>query len=199
MGRRLGVGLGMVTLGAALAAGGVGAQPPGAGGHAAMHAGPGAAGGLPTQPGQDAFAAIAEVVRILDADPRTDWSRVDLERLRQHLVDMNEVVLHAAVRASDVPGGLVVEVTGTGRTAAAIRAIVGAHAAELARMPDLAASSEAVPGGVRLTVTAREAEDARAVARLRGLGFIGLLTLGAHHQSHHLALARGEAMAGHAH
>src|SRR6185503_19581547 len=36
----------------------------------------------PAMPGQDAFGALAEVVRLLDADPRTDWSRVDLERLR---------------------------------------------------------------------------------------------------------------------
>ena len=27
----------------------------------------------PTLPGQDAFGAIQEVVRILDADPNTDW------------------------------------------------------------------------------------------------------------------------------
>jgi hypothetical protein len=45
--------------------------------------------GEPTFPGQDAFGAIAEVVQLLDADPQTDWSRVDLERLRQHLIDMN--------------------------------------------------------------------------------------------------------------
>jgi hypothetical protein len=48
-------------------------------------------------------------------------------------------------------------------------------------------------------VTARDAEDAKAVARVRGLGFIGLLTLGAHHQPHHLAMARGRAMPGHGH
>jgi hypothetical protein len=52
------------------------------------------------------------------------------------------------------------------------------------------------PTGVRLTVTARDAEDAKAVARVRGLGFIGLLTLGGHHQPHHLAMARGQAMPG---
>ena len=66
-------------------------------------------------------------------------------------------------------------------------------------MPGLAAKTEAIPGGVRLTVTARDAEDAKAVARVRGLGFIGLLTLGAHHQPHHLAMARGQAMSGDGH
>lgn len=155
-----------------------------------------AAGG-PTLPGQDAFGAIAEVVALLDADPATDWRRVDLERLRQHLVDMHEVVLRADVRATPVEGGLVMEVTGAGRVEQAIRAMVVPHARELDAMPDLAATAEARPGGVRLTVRAADPQDARAVARIRGLGFAGLLTLGAHHQVHHLAIARGEAMHGH--
>jgi hypothetical protein len=155
--------------------------------------------GVPTLPGQDAFGAIAEIVRILDADPQTDWSQVDLERLRQHLIDMNEVVLRAEVKTSPVPGGLVMDVTGAGRTEPAIRAMVIPHAAELDQMPGLAAKTEPIPGGVRFTVTARDAEDVNAVARARGLGFIGLLTLGAHHQPHHLAMARGQAMPGHGH
>ena len=53
----------------------------------------------PTSPGQDAFGAIQEVVRMLDADPKTDWSKVDLEALRQHLIDMNEVTLQRRRRA----------------------------------------------------------------------------------------------------
>src|SRR6266849_4305163 len=60
----------------------------------------------PAMPGQDAFGSIAEIVRLLEADPATDWSRVDLERLRQHLVDMNEVVLRAAVKPAQEPGEL---------------------------------------------------------------------------------------------
>ena len=150
--------------------------------------------GVPAMPGQDAFGAIAEVVQMLDADPTTDWSKVDLERLRQHLIDMNEVVLRAQVKQTPVSGGLVMDVTGSGRTERAIRAMLIPHAAELDRMPSFAARTELIPGGVRLTVTARTAEDAKAVTRLRGLGFVGLLTVGAHHGPHHLAMARGEAL-----
>jgi hypothetical protein len=151
-----------------------------------------AAGRELTQPGQDAFAAIAEIVAVLDADPSTDWSRVDLERLRQHLVDMNEVVLRSEVKQRTVPGGLVMEVTGAGRTERAILAMVVPHAAELDRAPAYVARTEPIAGGVRLTVTAENAADGKAVARLRGLGFAGLLTEGAHHRPHHLAMARGE-------
>jgi hypothetical protein len=42
-----------------------------------------------------------------------------------------------------------------------------------------------------MTVRAKKSDDAATEARIRGLGFIGLLTVGAHHATHHLALARG--------
>jgi hypothetical protein len=164
-----------------------------------MQAMRGMAGGAPALPGQDAFGAIAEIVKILDADPNTDWSKVDLERLRQHLIDMNEVVLRSAVTQTPVAGGLAMEITGTGRTEQAIRAMVVPHAVELDRMPEWSARTEPFAGGVRLVVVAKKPEDARAVARIRGLGFAGLITEGAHHQPHHLAMAKGEALAGHAH
>ena len=45
---------------------------------------------IPMLPGQDAFGAMQEIVHILDVDPQTDWSKVDLEALRQHLIDMNK-------------------------------------------------------------------------------------------------------------
>ena len=154
--------------------------------------------GGPRMPGQDAFGAIAEVVQTLDADANTDWTKVNLERLRQHLIDMNEVVLRAEVKQTQVPGGLSMEITGSGRTEQAIRAMVIPHAAELDRLSQYAAKAEPMPGGVRLTVTSKTPDDAKAVARVRGLGFIGLLTAGAHHGPHHLAMAKGEAF-GHGH
>jgi hypothetical protein len=155
--------------------------------------------GAPTLPGQDAFGAIAEVVRLLEADPGTDWSRVDLERLRQHLIYMNEVVLRSEVKSSSVPGGLAMEITGAARTEQAIRAMVAPHAVELDRMSEWAARIEPIPGGLRLTLTARTPEDTRTVARIRGLGFIGLLVQGGHHGPHHLAMAKGEALPAHRH
>lgn len=155
--------------------------------------------GAPTLPGQDAFGAIAEVVRLLEADPGTDWSRVDLERLRQHLIVMNEVVLRSDVKSTAVPGGLVIDITGAARTEGAIRSMVAQHAVELDRMPEWAARTQPIPGGLRLTVAARRAEDGKTVARIRGLGFVGLLVQGGHHGPHHLAMAKGEMLPGHRH
>jgi hypothetical protein len=156
-------------------------------------------GGGPMQMGQGAFGAMAEVVRALEANPATDWSKVDMEGLRQHLIDMDEVVLRASVKATQVPGGLSMDVTGTGRTVQSIRAMVIPHSTELAGMPVWSAKAEPIPDGIRLIVVARDPADAKTVARIRGLGFAGLLVQGGHHGPHHLAMAKGEMPASHKH
>jgi hypothetical protein len=161
------------------------------------HGAPAASGALPTQTGQDAFAAISELVRILEADPRTDWSRVDLEAVRKHLIDMNDVVLRSSVTSTNIPGGAKFAISGTGSAAAAIGRMIAMHAMELEKMPQWRASAKPTPDGAELTVVARSPADAATVTRIRGLGFIGLLATGAHHQEHHLSLATGRAASHH--
>ena len=143
----------------------------------------------PTMPGQDAFGAVQEIVRILEADPKTDWSKVNLEALRQHLIDMNEVTLKADAAAKSIDGGVEIAVTGSGRTLAAIQRMVPAHAHELNMIKGWSAKTASLPDGVLLTVTS---SDPGEVLHIRGLGFIGLLVSGGHHQPHHLAMAKGE-------
>ena len=82
-----------------------------------------------------------------------------------------------------------ITVTGEGRTLAAIKRMVPAHAHELNGLSDWHSKTEALPNGVRLTVTSRTAAE---IAHIRGLGFIGLMVSGSHHQPHHLAMAKGE-------
>jgi antitoxin (DNA-binding transcriptional repressor) of toxin-antitoxin stability system len=176
-----------LLLGLCLLAGGALAQPAPMHGHA-LGAAPSSPGALPTLPGQDAFAALQEIVRLLEADPATDWTRVDLDALRLHLVDMAEVMLRAETTTRRIEGGVEVTVTGQGRTLAALRRMVPAHARELDGMPGWRAGSEVLPDGVRLTVTSA---DPKQVVHIRGLGFFGLMASGAHHQAHHLAIARG--------
>jgi hypothetical protein len=143
----------------------------------------------PSLPGQDAFGAIQEIVRILEADPKTDWSKVDLESLRQHLIDMNEVTLKADAAAKPVDGGLEIAVTGADRTFAAIRRMLPAHAHEIDGLNGWSTKTDSLPNGELLIVTSN---DPKEIAHIRGLGFIGLLASGAHHQPHHLAMAKGE-------
>ncbi len=67
--------------------------------------------------------------------------------------------------------------------------MVPAHAQELNGMHGWTAKSAPLPDGVLLTVTSADAQE---VPHIRGLGFIGLLASGSHHQPHHLAMAKGE-------
>jgi hypothetical protein len=148
-----------------------------------------ASASTPTLPGQDAFGAIQEIVRLLEADPKTDWSKVDLEALRQHLIDMNEVTLKADAVAKPIDGGVEIAVTGEGRTLAAIQRMVPAHAQELNQINGWNAKTEPLPNGILLTASS---SDPQQVQHIRGLGFIGLLVSGSHHQPHHLTMAKGE-------
>ena len=158
-----------------------------------------AAAAAPTEGGQAAFSAIAEIVRMLDADPTTDWSKVNVEALRQHLIDMDEVTMRAAVRSEHVAGGAAFVVTGTGRTLEAIRRMTRARAATGTPDNSVRMSVEELPNGVRFTALAGDPADARAVARVRALGFIGVVALGEHHGPHHLGIAAGTMTAMHGH
>ena len=62
-----------------------------------------------------------------------------------------------------------------------------AHAATMNGVDGWTFETQPIEGGVSLVVHA----PAKDAAKLKGLGFFGLLTLGVHHQMHHLMLARG--------
>lgn len=141
----------------------------------------------PTQPGQAAFAAIAEIVAILEADPSTDWSRVDIEALRRHLADMDNVTLRATATATPVPGGMEFAVAGEGAVRESVRRMVTAHAQAMNGAGGWSYAAAITDGGATLTVLVPPAD----LAKLRALGFIGVMTRGMHHQAHHLMIARG--------
>ena len=148
----------------------------------------------PTEPGQGAFAAIAEIVAILEADPETDWSAVDIDALRLHLQDMDRVTLHAEVAREDLPSGAKFHVSGDGEVATSIRRMTLAHAPFLERANAWRVTAEAAEHGAVLTVVS---DDPALAQRIRALGYFGLMAQGAHHQEHHLAMARGQSA--HAH
>jgi len=154
---------------------------------------------LPTHGGQAAFAAIGEIIKLLEADSATDWKRVNLERLRLHLIDMDLVTMRSTVASTNVPGGASFTVRGTGATVAAIQRMTRAHVNMVAAENGPKLTRVELPDGARLTVTATDASDAKAVVRIRALGFIGLMASGDHHAAHHIMIARGDAMADHGH
>jgi hypothetical protein len=146
--------------------------------------------GMPTEPGQAAFGAIQEIVRMLQADPTTNWSNVDIDALRQHLIDMDEVTLHADAKKEPIEKGLRISVTGSGRTLEAIQRMIPAHAQDINGLYGWLVQAKPVPGGEELTVTGNSAAGEQ---KIRALGFMGIMVLGTH-QMHHLAMAKGEMM-----
>ena len=147
------------------------------------------AGSLPTETGQSAFAAIAEIVSILNENPKTDWSTVDIAALREHLIDMNALTLGANVDIIETEKQIEFIISGQGNVIRAAQSMVPAHARELTKMNTWQVEGEATNDGARLTI---QTADADTFAKVRALGFFGLMATGAHHQPHHLGMATGQ-------
>ena len=148
-------------------------------------------GGSPlSEPGQSAFATIAEVVAILVADPETDWSQVNIDTLREHLQDMDRVTLDSVAVAEEVAGGIRFLVTGTRYVSLSIQRMVIGHASVMDGVDGWRYSGEIIANGAAMTVLVPEVD----MAKLEALGFYGLLAAGPHHLPHHWAMANGLGM-----
>jgi len=144
---------------------------------------------IPVEAGHDGFAAIAEIVKKLSDNPNTDWSKVNITGLRNHLLDMDLLVSDATVEAQEVSGGMRFNVTGEANVLNAIQQMVPAHSIELSKIPEYTAVTESINNGVALTVTS---PDGKIIKKIKGLGFFGLMATGSHHQVHHLRMAVGD-------
>lgn len=141
-----------------------------------------------SEPGQGAFAALTEVVRSLEDDAGTDWSKVDMTALRDHLVDMDLLVTDAVARQTELNDGLSIEVTGDVRSLAAAKRMIPTHSELLGReghwMIDVTIDNERV-------VMRATSHNPAIVAKIKALGFYGLMASRDHHRMHHWALAIG--------
>ena len=126
----------------------------------------------------------------LEADPATDWSKVNIEGLRQHLIDMDNVTLRAQVRSEATPDGMRFIVSGEGPLGESVQRMVMAHAATMNGVGNWAFTGILTETGANLTVNVPAADR----AKLAGLGFIGVMTEGMHHQAHHFMIASGSHM-----
>lgn len=157
-------------------------------GHGNHGGGHGQMNQLPQSPGQEAFGAIAEIIAILRSDPATDWTLVDIDVLRLHLADMDALVMDTHVTSRDVAGGIEMTVSLEGRGGEAAGRMVPAHGPVMAEETGWTTDLRDVGNSLVWTVTSDSDGD---VAKIRGLGFYGLMATGWHHQQHHLAIARG--------
>ena len=144
---------------------------------------------LPSETGQSAFAAIAEIVAKLEGDSNTDWTTVNIDSLRTHLVDMNELTLNASVTTQELDEQTIqFRVEGTARTLSAINSMVPTHAHMVRNLKDWDIVVISQPQGVTLTVSTSSTDE---FVKLKALGFFGFMTIGAHHQLHHFQMATG--------
>lgn len=143
------------------------------------------------EPGNAGFATIQEAVRQLLQDPATDWSKVNLEALRQHLVDMQNFTYHVEVMDQKaVSGGVMFKVKPkNGEAAGSLQRMFSAHPAILKQETGWDMKVEKnKDGSFSARVTGPKKTD---VAKIRGLGYIGLIAYGNHHQAHHWQMAKG--------
>jgi len=143
-----------------------------------------------TMPGNDAFGAIQEVTAMLLADPETDWRRVDLEALRVHLVDMENMTLRVdLIEQSETPAGVRVVIEPQDeRALASLRRVLAVHPAQLAA--ETGWTMSVLEEGGRFTLTI-ETDVPNEIEIIRGLGYIGAMTIGDHHKIHHWMIATG--------
>jgi hypothetical protein len=144
-----------------------------------------------TEAGNDAFGTIQEVIRRLNSDPNTDWSKVNLEALRLHLLDMNDMTLNVEVISQKpIHNGLeaIVRPT-TDRAALALKRVFNAHPTQFKN--DTGWSMKVVKNNGQYTMIATS-DNPKDATKIRGLGYIGLMAYGDHHQRHHWAMATGK-------
>ena len=141
---------------------------------------------LTSETGQSQFVAIAEIVSLLRNDPETDWSQVEIKALRDHLVDMDNVTTKALVERTVDELSATFLITGDEVAAASIQRMVLAHSPMLQQSSDWSVLAQEQEGGAKMMIQA-SSED--AFNQVLGLGLFGLMTIGAHHQQHHLMIA----------
>lgn len=149
-----------------------------------------------TKPGNEIFGTIQEVIQKLEADPNTDWSKVNLEALRQHLLDMKAFTEEVAVVSREnIPMGTKVRIRAqTARAKPALKRLFSMHPAMIKKELGWDMKAEQADSEWIVTCTT---DNPSEVEKIRGLGYIGLLAEGAHHQLHHWMIASGQAGMGH--
>ena len=145
-------------------------------------------GNQPTESGQSAFAAIHEIVTMLEADPKTDWSKVNIDALRAHLIDMDNVTIRAKIVYEPTTNGEHIHISGDGDVRDSIQRMVMMHARMSGDTPDWHMDATEAPDGVHLNVVAK---TPRGLQKMKALGLIGMMADGMHHARHHMMLARG--------
>jgi len=143
-----------------------------------------------TEAGNDAFGTLQETLQKLLADPKTDWSKVNMEALRQHLVDMRNFTLNVDVTAqTPIKNGIEVTlIPDNKRVGESLDRVFSAHPASLKSETGWDMRTSKKNGQYKIIITGKSRED---IQKIQGLGYIGVMVWGNHHQAHHWMMANG--------
>lgn len=140
--------------------------------------------------GTDAFATLQEAIIALEANPNTNWEKVNMEALRLHLIQMQDMTLNVNVVQKNINRGFQAVITPTiDRAVQSLTQILSSHPAQMQAETGWDMQVANNNGVFTLTVTSNNIKE---IAKIRGLGYIGVMAYGKHHQPHHWAIASGK-------
>lgn len=141
-------------------------------------------------PGHAIFGTVQEAITALEKDPDTDWSQVDVDALRRHLIDMHHVAMNVElVEKRSIENGSEIRVRPMHDAArAALKRVLDAHPHMLKQETGWSMDVDRDGEAFVLRTTAQAPAD---VAKIHALGYMGLLAYGDHHQRHHWHMVRG--------
>jgi len=141
--------------------------------------------------GNDAFGTIQEVIIQLQNDPNTNWKNVNIEALRTHLIDMYDMTMNVEVvsQKNIQDGSEVIIKAITSRAEKALERVFMAHPSQLKKETGWTMKAELKNQSYTIITTSPNKKD---IDKIRGLGYIGLMAHGKHHQPHHWMMATGK-------
>ena len=144
-----------------------------------------------TEAGNDAYGTLQEALQKLLANPKTDWSKVNMEALRQHLVDMNNFTANVDItRQTPVKNGVeVILVPHNKRVVESLKRMFAAHPQQLKNETGWDMKIVDLNGNYKISITTKNLTE---VKKIQGLGYIGIMAWGNHHQAHHWMMAKGD-------
>ena len=107
----------------------------------------------------------------MSSDPKTDWSKVNIDGLREHLVDMDELVLRARSTTTVFDSKSYSPCLDRGRTLQAIQAMIPAHGGVLSQTTNWEVKSELTENGAIMSIST---DNHAALKVIKALDFSGL-------------------------
>lgn len=124
---------------------------------------------MPAQIGQASFAAISEVIEILENNPHTNWKTANIDALRSHLNDMNLVMTKAAATTNRYQDHVTFEITGQADVIPSVQQMTMAHAQVLTHETEWTVIAKPNANGAILTL---KSNDTVAIEKIAAMGFL---------------------------